>query len=187
MLNAPLPSQMDVRKLAVKGVEISATTPVSRLPRIVDLLADDGGSIEVALQFYIDEQRFRRIDGQLTGCLDVICQRCLQPMPVQVDTQFKLGIVWSEDNAASLPQSLEPLIVGEELVDLADIVSEELILSLPYVSYHDEADCQQQEHSFEDPAPASLEIENEQEQGGDAEAEAKENPFKVLEQLKFDK
>ena len=188
MLTAPLPSQIDIRKLVVKGAEISANPPISSLPRIADLLAeDDSGtavrenSLAVNLQFYIDDERKRRVDGQITGTVYMTCQRCLEPMPVAVDVQFELGIVWSEEDAERLPKTLEPLIVGEELVDLADIVSEELILSLPYVNYHPAADCKQDiGYSSVDPEDADA-VEK-----ASAEQE-KDNPFQVLEQLKFDK
>ena len=185
MLTAPLPSQIDIRKLVVKGAEISAKPPISSLPRIADLLADgESGaatSLTVNLQFYIDDERKRRVDGQITGFVNMTCQRCLEPMPVTVDAHFELGIVWSEEDAERLPKSIEPLIVGEELVDLADIVSEELILGLPYVNYHPAAECKQDVgYSSVDPeateAVAKADTENE-----------KENPFQVLEKLKFDK
>ncbi len=178
MLSTPLPSEIDIRKLVVKGAEISALVPVSSLPRIADLLAGQGGNIEVRLHFYKDEGRFRRVDGQLSGSVEVFCQRCLEPMSVPVDVSFSLGVVWSEDDAQRLPKSLEPLIVGEELIDLADVVSDELILSLPYVNYHPEADCKQSVgYSSVDPAAVT----------NATAKEEKENPFKVLENLKLDK
>ena len=176
MSNAPLPSQLDVRKLAVKGVEISAETPVSNLPRIVDLLADRDGSIAVNLRFFIDEQRFKCIEGHIQGGVNMSCQRCLEPLPVQLDIRFQLGIVWSEKDAQRLPASLEPLIVGEELTDLADVVSEELILGLPYVSYHEADQCQQQ-------VDYSTSAEDESE-SDEAVEQAKPNPFDVLASLK---
>ncbi|ARN76457.1 YceD family protein [Oceanicoccus sagamiensis] len=185
MLTAPLPSQIDIRKLVVKGAEISANPPISSLPRIEDLLAegDSGKDSEIAvkLEFYIDDERKRRVDGKITGTVNMTCQRCLEPMPVPIDVQFELGIVWSEEDAERLPKTLEPLIVGEELVDLADIVSEELILSLPYVNYHPAADCKQDVgYSSVDPEAAEAVAK------ADADNE-KDNPFHVLEQLKFDK
>ena len=188
MLTAPLPSQIDIRKLVVKGAEISANLPVSSLPRIADLLAPDDSGVEteqsnltVNFRFYIDDERKRRVDGRITGAVNMICQRCLEPMPVAVDAQFELGIVWSEEDAERLPKSLDPLIVGDELVDLADIVSEELILSLPFVNYHSPEDCKQGVvYNSVEPEDAGA-IEK-----VDAEQE-KDNPFQVLEQLKFDK
>lgn len=177
MSNAPLPTQLDVRKLAVKGVEISANPPVSSLLRFVDLLVSTEGEIAVNLRFYIDEQRFKCVDGHLNGVVNVNCQRCLEPMAVMLDTRFSLGIVWSEEDAERLPQSLEPLIVGEELLDLSDIVSEELILSLPFVNYHKPEDCQQVVGFASADPEAELET---------AKEECK-NPFNVLAQLKPDK
>lgn len=179
MLSTPLPSEIDIRKLVVKGAEISALVPISSLPRIAGLLAGEDGDIEVRLHFYKDEARFRRVDGQLSGSVEVFCQRCLEPMVVNVDVSFALGVVWSEDDAQRLPKSLEPLIVGEELIDLADVVSDELILSLPHVNYHDEADCKQPV-GYSSVDPAAVEIDS-------TAKEEKENPFKVLENLKLDK
>ena len=179
MSKTSLPSQIDVRKLAAKGAEISAETPVSQLPRFVDMLANDGSSIAVDLRFYTDDERFKRIDGVLRGNVEVYCQRCLEPMPLAVDTEFSLGIVWSEEDAKRLPSTLEPLIVGEEFVDLADVVSEELILSMPYVSYHDPEDCGQASNYTTDTEPSDSPVE--------AGEEKRDNPFKVLEQLKQDK
>ncbi|MEE8059126.1 MAG: YceD family protein [Pseudomonadales bacterium] len=183
MSTAPLPNQIDIRKLVVKGAEISVQTPISTLPRIVDLLANDDGSIAVNLQFYIDEGRFRRVDGHLMGTVDVICQRCLEPMPVAIDTRFELGIVWSEKDAERLPKSLDPLIVGEELMDLGDVVSEELILCLPYVNYHDSADCQQQVgYSSVDPDAIVDEAITVGQKGAN-----RDSPFNVLKKLKSNK
>lgn len=180
MLTAPLPSQIDVRKLVVKCAEISADVPVSSLPRIADMLATDLGVIATHLRFFKDEGHFRRLDGELQGSVEMTCQRCLEPLVIAVDTGFSLGIVWSEEDAERLPKSLEPLIVGEEeLVNLADVVAEELILSLPFVNYHDPSDCKQQvgysSVDFVELAEAEKNV------------EPKENPFKVLEKLKFDK
>lgn len=178
MLTAPLPSQIDIRKWVVKGADISAEVPLSSLPRIADLLADSGGSIAVQLHFYVDEERFRRVDGHVKGSVKLTCQRCLEPMAVNVDCEFQLAIVWSEERAQGLPKRLEPLIVGEELVDLADVVSDELILSLPYVNYHDPADCSMSVgYESSDPGIKDKVVVD----------DARENPFQVLEKLKFDK
>lgn len=179
MSATPLPTGIDIRKWVVKGAEFSAEVPIASLPRIQDLLASHDANLQVELRFFIDEERHRRISGRLQGVVQVFCQRCLNAMDMPVDTRFELAVVWSEQDAERLPKSLEPLIVGEELSDLADVVADELILGLPYVSYHDPEHCEQQAgySSGESPAPAASET-------GHAE---KPNPFQVLEQIKFDK
>lgn len=182
MSNAPLPSQVDVRKLAAKGAEMHAVTSVASLPRIVDMLASDSGSVKVDLHFYVDEESIRRLDGQLKASVRVFCQRCMEPMPLELSADFALGIVWSEDDARRLPRSLDPLIVGDEFTDIADVVSEELILSMPFVSYHTEGECSRQSgYSVGADTGAS------ESAGSEQAGSERENPFKVLEQLKLDK
>jgi uncharacterized protein len=96
-------------------------------------------------------------------------------MPISIDSHFKLAIVWSEEESERLPKSLDPLIVGEELVDLHNVVSEELVLSLPFVNYHEADDCQQSiGYSSVDP-DITEEVMTDNE---------KENPFNILQQLK---
>lgn len=177
MLHDTLPNQVDVRKLAVNHSLITAEVSVSSLPRYADLLADQTGTVQAKLQFYTDEQHRRRVDGALKAKVNVICQRCLEPMPLLVDTQFTLGIVWSEGDSKRLPDDIEPLIVAEELVDLADIVSEELILCFPHVSFHDSEQC---------PQPVGYVSRDTDDTSAEDASEGnstRENPFKVLEQL----
>ena len=176
MLNEPLPNQIDVRKLATKGIEITGNFSPSLLTRFVELLANTEGSISSKLSFYIDSSRKRRVDGEVKAKVKAICQRCLKPVDVTVNSCFELAIVWSDDDAQRLPQTLEPLIVGEELINLADVVEEELILSFPFVNYHDNDDCKEQSGLIFSGSQESIK-----------EKAPKENPFKVLEQLKSGK
>jgi len=104
-----------------------------------------------------------------------LCQRCLKPLPLPVDAQFSVAVVWSDEEASRLPKELEPYIVGEEPQDVRELVEDELIISVPYVSYHDEGQCVAEGYEkLADIVEPELM----------APVEAKENPFKVLEQLK---
>jgi uncharacterized protein len=79
--------------------------------------------------------------------------------------------VWSDDEAGRLPKHLEPYIVGEGPQDIRDLIEDELILCIPYASYHEQDDCAGNYRSI------ATEIDEE-------EQTEKPNPFKVLEQLK---
>ena len=174
MSNDPLPSQIDVRKLTAKGAEINSQFGVNAMSRLTSLLANDKGVVSTELNFYIDDDRKRRIDGQVKAEVNVVCQRCLEPVLVEIESSFNLAVVWTDEEAKQLNKTLDPLIVGEELSDLTEIVEEELILCLPIVSYHDNENCKQEVHAFGEDEPA-------------LEEEPKDNPFKVLEQLKSNK
>lgn len=172
--NIPLPRQVDVRKLVASGASIAAREPLASFRRLGAMLEGDAGDVEVQLRFFIDEQRLRRIDGEVHTQVQVLCQRCLRPMTVALDSQFAVAVVWSDDEAANLPRELDPYIAGEEPQDIRDLIEDELIISLPFVSYHEPGQCTAAGYDTARPAP-------------EAPGPSKENPFKVLEQLKSGK
>lgn len=172
MLNDPLPRQVDVRKLVAAGASISAREPLASFGRLCAMLESDGGSVEVLLRFFVDEQGLRRIDGEVRTQVQVMCQRCMQAMPLDIDSRFEVAVVWSDDEAQHLPRQLDAYAVGEEPQDVRDLVEDELIISVPYASYHEPGRCRppgfEGVEDVAEPEPV----------------EEKENPFKVLERLK---
>jgi uncharacterized protein len=174
MSNTPLPKQVDIRKLIAADITLAAREPLASFERLCAMLESCSGDVEVELHFFVDPQGGRRIDGSVQTQVQVQCQRCLQPMPLELDSQFAVAVVWSDSDAEHLPRELDPYIVGEEPQDVRDLIEDELIISLPYVSYHEVGQCALAGYTNPEPEPA-------------APADTKENPFKVLEQLKSGK
>ncbi|MBD2859663.1 DUF177 domain-containing protein [Spongiibacter sp. KMU-158] len=174
MQRQPLPKMVEARKFATAGCEVSAAVPVSALPRFVEGLATDSGVVDVDLQFFRDEQGFFRVAGKAVSNVEVFCQRCLEAMPVDLQADFELAIVWNDEQAKALPKSLDPVILGDEPLNLYDLVQDELILNTPFVNYHPEADCSVKLAEFNP--------EVEQQEGTESQ-EGGESPFSVLGQL----
>ncbi len=175
MLTEPLPSTLDVRKAAARGVSISGALKPADLPRFLAALASEDGEISAELTFSRDEERQTVIELRYQAKVSVECQRCLQAMPLELAGDNLLGVVWTDDQAKHLPRHLDPLIAPEEGCNLWELVEDELILALPTFSYHDTKDCKQILSDYSGPAP---EVE---------EGDAKPNPFDILAQLKTDK
>ncbi|MBY4677173.1 YceD family protein [Marinobacterium arenosum] len=174
MSYGPLPKRIDPRKLAEREVRFESSVDVDQLPRLVECLALPDGKIEVDLQFSVDEQRIRTIVGSARGDLHMACQRCLEPVEVEVAATFNLAIAASEEAAKQLPRYYDPLIVEDEEIELLPVLEEELILSLPMVPYHQDCSIQT---SFGDDAGAV-------DADGAESASEKPNPFSVLAKLK---
>jgi len=172
MSNAPLPKKIDPRKLAERGVRIEGEAELSLFPNLASLLVNEQGKVKADLQFENDELRIRTIKGCANGTVNMTCQRCLEPVEIEVEANFNLAIAPTEEHAKTLPRYYDPLIVEGEELELLSMVEEELILSLPIVPYHD--DCSVQT-SYGDEAAA------------DTETDSKPNPFSVLASLKADK
>jgi len=177
MSYGPLPKRIDPRKLAEREVRFESLIKVEELPEFANSLAQPGGEVKVDLQFGLDEQRIRTIVGDAKSTVFLACQRCLDPVEVEVTATFNLAIAPSEEKAKQLPRSYDPLIVEDEEIDLFPVIEEELILSLPMVPYHQDCSIQT---SFGDGDEAVNADETES-------ASDKPNPFSVLAQLKANK
>lgn len=172
MLTDPLPTALDVRKAAVREAGISGTVKPGEMPRFRAMLASDEGCIEADLSFFRDEEGRYLVHVVVSADVEVICQRCLQPMGEHVGSDNTLAVVWTDEQAAALPRRLDPLIVPEQSCNLRDVVEEELMLSLRMFSYHDHEDCKNAVAVYANP-PA-----------GEESKEQTTNPFDVLAQLK---
>lgn len=168
-INTRLPRQIDPRKFTQQGLNLDGVMPVSELSRLAEVSLDSRDEVKVALEFDVDSERHRLITGSAECVLNVTCQRCLEPVAVNLNAQLNLAIVWDEERAKQLPKTFDPLILGEGQADLYTIVEDELLLNLPMVSYHSD-NCIEQTSFGEDALESA--------------AESPSNPFQVLEQLK---
>ena len=112
MLTEPLPSTLDVRKAAARGVIVSGTLKPVQLPRFQAMLASEEGHIEAELTCFRDEERQAVIELRYQASVSVVCQRCLQPMPLEMSGETSLGIVWTDD------EQVAPL-VKDNVIDAA--------------------------------------------------------------------
>ena len=142
-----------------------------RMARLADMLHGAGSRASIDLRFGFDDTGIANVRGSIEAELDLLCQRCLEPMSIEVKREVALAIVESDDEAARVVSSYEPLLVGEEPVALANVVEDELILSLPGFPRHPPGECAM--------PPGADVVE-------DTDSEADENPFSVLQNLKGD-
>ncbi len=165
-----IPQRLDPFKQVGAGTEMKGNIPLNCLERLEGLLADSEGSVSVHLHFFRDEQRIAVISGKIDAVLSLTCQRCLTVEKVNIEGAFLFALLRSEEDAHSLPDIYEPLVLDKPEIDLHALVEEELILALPIVFYHSEV-CQ--------PLDGKTTF-GDQVEG----AEKKPNPFAVLEKLK---
>ena len=167
-----LPHQIDPFRLCEARASLSGPVPLKQMQRLKPLLASDSGEINVVLDFDIDELGVPFVKGELKAELSLICQRCLEPFPFVVNQQSTLAWVRSDQEAERLPLRFEPYLVETNPLILNDVIEDELLLALPQIPMHAEAEC-----------PASKWL---KQQHADTEEETEENPFSVLANLKQD-
>jgi uncharacterized protein len=169
----PLPRQIDPRKFAQQGIEIVGSVDLSTLTRVKELLFSDKGDVEAELSFDIGEQRILYVAGKIKANVENVCQRCLEAVPVSVNCELNLAIQWEDSDLDRLPSRFEPWIVAEGQADVYQIIEDEILLSLPIVSYHEE-EC----------IPHSLFSSGEADTQKVIDAGPSTNPFTALQGLK---
>lgn len=149
----------------------------AQLERLRGLLAADQGSVDASISCDQDEMGRTVLSVSVDARVSVRCQRCLEVFQRPLASTSRLAVVRTDEQAAGLPEGLEPLLATTG-VDLWAVVEDELVLAMPVYSYHDDETCIEQLAGAEFAAAAQGEAK--QQDGGS------DSPFDVLAQLKRD-
>ena len=145
MPSAPFPEQVDAGRLFARNGKINAALSFARLKRFTDFLADPDGHVEVSLSFNLDEQGRRRLQGNLQTRASQVCQRCLQPMQVELYCELDVLVLGSDAELQQLrdvvAETTDVIVADAPGLDVIALIEDELILSLPLVPLHQDATC----------------------------------------------
>jgi len=132
-----LPRSADFLLFAENNREYEGLLPISELGRLHDVIDGTEGDVSVALKFGW-KYGILSLEGKVSADLDLICQRCLEPMKTNVTGRFCFALITDADEIENLPAEMEPYIVEGDTQSVDDIVIDELLLSIPLVSKHTE-------------------------------------------------
>ena len=163
-----LPDRLDLMATAAAGRILQGRIPLARLERALPALMSSAGELQVVLELGKDSDGTNYMAGTLQGDVVLACQRCLGQMVLPLDLKFRLGLIRDKDAINDLSDWYDPLVVTAEPADIADILSDEVLLALPIVPLHGESEeCQGLLKHYQPPAE-----------------DQRENPFAVLAELK---
>ena len=137
-MSVQLPQRIDPLQLADRGARLVGTLALEDMVRLRTSLHDATGVVSVELDFERDGNAQRYLRGSLSTRLNVLCQRCLRPMQVDIKRRLGLALV---NLAETLTDQAESLLVDSETISLSDMIEDELILALPIAPLHLPADC----------------------------------------------
>lgn len=142
------PRRLDVAAFALAAGRLTGEWPLAELPRLLQdaLPVGKDGSAQLVCWSATGERRSAsagddqiRLHLHASTALQLTCQRCLQPMTVNLDVQATFRFVHGEDQAQALDEdSDEDVLALVPSLDLLALVEDELILALPLIPRHDE-------------------------------------------------
>jgi uncharacterized protein len=140
--------------------------------------ADDGFAWAVNTFFdgLVGGEPRLKMNLSLKGQMQLLCQRCMQPCPVQLDESRQFVFFANEALADAFPMeddALEPLVMSSHF-DLLGTIEDEILLSLPLIPKHPEGMCE--------PAALGSGADDPLNQG--ETAKKSDNPFNILKNMK---
>ena len=138
----PLPAFVDPFRLASQQARVNGVLPVAALTRIAALLRDDSGVVEVALRFRMSASGVPRADGFARLTAPLTCQRCLDPLDLELGPELKVAFTDGDEAAgtAELAAGYEPLDFDGR-IGLTTLVEDEILLALPDFPMHRADSC----------------------------------------------
>jgi uncharacterized protein len=139
----PDPRKLDVAAVAAHAQVIAGHWPLAGFSRLVEGAPQDGD-----VDWSVRGQRRVVPSGEPEVWLHIIararlwrdCQRCLQPVALDLDVARALRFVRDEATAEALDaESEDDVLVMPHRLDLHELIEDELLLALPLVPLH--AEC----------------------------------------------
>lgn len=169
----PDPRKLDVVAAAADALVLGGHWPVAEFDRLAEGVTQDGEvtwSVRGQLRPIAggEAQIWLHLTAQARIWRE--CQRCLQPVALDLELARPLRFVADETTAAALDaESEDDVLVASRNLDLHELVEDELLLALPLVPMHDHC-------------PRRLPMAS-----GEAAAEPAPKPFAALATLRRDR
>jgi len=170
MKNLLLPQHINMLRVSEQASNFHGSLLIKDMQRLAPSLYSEEGEVTVDLELGKDEEEIPFCRVKLNTEVVLQCQRCMEPFKYGIMSDFLHGVVSSEREAEALAGHYEPVIVEDGMLIVQNVVEDELILKLPIVAMHPEADCKVR-------LPMA-------DSGWKDEKEEVKNPFQVLRLLK---
>lgn len=167
-----LPKRFNPDLLARDDTRFDVVLPQSQMQRLGDILLTTDHDIHCTAIFS-RQKNIVLVKGDIKTTFTMECQRCLQPVDIDIDVPYELVFVEDEEKAEALPEQFDPVILDEHgNIQVIDLFEDEVILHVPEVPRHSEVStCEMVKTEF-GKLPSDVE-------------EGKPNPFDALKDLQL--
>ncbi len=160
------PQLINPLRLAKNKEQMKGSFSLDKFTRLNGILKDNHGEVQYSLYFDFDASGLCLITSNIDTEILLNCQRCLEPVNIQIRKRAILGLYRNLEEFDKLESNYEPIQLDEELISLEPLIEEEILLAIPLAPSHGNKNCITGE------AAKKIKKKN------------KENPFSVLKNLK---
>ena len=145
-MSAALPAQLDPWQAVAREAAFAGSLALTDLPRLREVLVGEALATAAPATFASavrrDEAGRPVVLGWVRALLPLECQRCLGVVEHSVDAPIRLMLMQGSNLAKDPPEPYEALPVIDDRVRPAELIEDELLLSLPQIPTHPVGICQ---------------------------------------------
>ena len=135
-------SPRDLESLADRAGVLSGELQPSKLTRLVGMLHSDAGSVRASLKFGQRREGWLEVELTYTAAVELVCQRCLEPFSHELAGRVNVALADAGSAQDTVPDGYEPFELTDGRFLPADLIEDELIVSMPLAPKHERlADC----------------------------------------------
>jgi uncharacterized protein len=127
---------------ALHGHSLEGSVEVAQLVRLASETVDGKGVIHWTLRGHLNRYKHAVLELSIRGEVNLVCQRCLQPVAFGVDNTPTIVVAASESEADEIEALLDDpdvdVIASEEDIDVLLLVEDEVLLGLPLAPKHEQ-------------------------------------------------
>lgn len=132
-------------KFAAERRVATGTVRVADWPRAHEAVVDPSVEIGYRIEGGSDGQGRPMLTLELSGTVEVLCQRSLHPMPWRLGRRTPVLLAKDQHEADMWDREIDEVevVVADQPLDAQTLLEDELLLSLPFASLCDDPACAQ--------------------------------------------
>jgi uncharacterized protein len=137
-MSPPWSQPLEIDRLAETQADVDFAVPLAELHGLRPADARPIGGEMRGRAHFERERGIAVVELTMAGTASLRCQRCMQPFELAIDAQARIGLAASEAEAEAgrMPEDLEPMLAPGGRISIGELITEELLLSLPIVPLH---------------------------------------------------
>ena len=135
---------IDSIQFARQAGKMNCSVAVSECRRLADAVADSAGELKVDLAGFLDTNNTPCLQLHVEGAVALVCQRCLEPLTLQVVSDRKFVLAQREADLVDVADEADDIesLLADDHLDVRTLVEDEVLLQVPIAPMHAQGECE---------------------------------------------
>ena len=134
---------VDSVQFARTNGELRTSAPIADLKRLAQVVLESEEELDIWLEGFQDNDSRPCLRLRVNGTIRLACQRCLEPLSIELASDRHFLLVEREDQMMDLADESDNIesLMAEEEFDVMVLVEDEILLHVPIAPTHDLHAC----------------------------------------------